>query len=102
MAAVLAMAVQLEASEELPGWEEAADLRAKVVDDSEEAHTEPAEGETRVAVTMHAAPEVAEPGAALATTRQGCCLMSAPVEITSRRRHTRMWAKVQGISTWSR
>jgi len=101
MAAVLAMAVQLEASEELPE-EEAADLRAKVVEDSEEAHTEPAEEETRVVVTTRVAPEGAEPGAALATTRQECCLMSAPVEITSRRQHTRTWAKVQGISKWSR
>merc|ERR1719150_2653437 len=95
------MAVRVEDSEKLPE-EEAADLRAMVVEDSEEAHTEPAEEETRVVVTTHVAPEGPEPGAALATTRQECCLMSAPVEITSRRQHTHMWAKVQGISKWSR
>jgi len=101
MPVALAMAVQLEVSEEL--WEEeAADLRAMVVEDSAEAHTEPVEEETRVVVTTHVALEVAEPGAALATTRQECCLMSAPVEITSRRQHTRTSAKVQGTSKWSR
>jgi len=101
---VLAMAVQSEASAELlqEEEEEVADSRATVVEDLEEAHTEPAGEETPVAVMTHVAPRGAEPGAALVTTRQECCLMSAPVEITSRRQHTRTWAKVQGISKWSR
>jgi len=85
----------------------AAVLWAKVVDNSEEAHTEPAEGEVHVGLTTHAAPEAvapeaAEPDVALDTTRQECCLMWVLVEITSRRQLTLMWVKVQGTSRWCR
>jgi len=50
---------------------------------------------TDVALVLEAA-EAAEP----AMTQRVCCLMSELAVITSRKQHTDMWAREQGISKW--
>jgi len=76
-------------------------------EDSEEADlwatgTEREEGTTHAVVTMRAVPEVAELDVDLATTQREFFLMSDLGEITSKKQHTPMLARVQGTSKWSR